>query len=504
MKPKEIYRMKIRVFSLALLLTMITVAGIWAQNLPNNIWTSPQSTTTEGRYRSNADDFIRPDSWAGVKFNKWFGLVSFLMDENNSGIATAGFATKVNDLYIGAFYNGNFWASAPVNNYIEEEPASTPNGGTPGKNYDVYSPISVGGANNPVNNVALLIGAANMGFRFTYRTNYQIFNKNDIVTGNQLYKNYQLERGYIAPQIAWAMAKDLSKNGIRPYVSIDLVFDRDYQKTETSGPDIPTPPAVTGNTGEKIGRSLNHFDPSLSAGLGGYTLYNKDGFKLSGDLDYVLTFNIYDNEYSYVENNVYKTCKINGTYSPGSNPYVEQSFVSNALTPSLSGSWSKEKVALKFKFNLPLTLSSKEQNSMTLDTSNNLVYNGASNATTTFVLRPDLRLSMQYKVIPDKLILNTGARLQATALTLETIYQTYYNMGTKTSTRRIHNDTTINIGSGTQFVSRFHIGASFNFSENVWTEAATGVSNAFGDGAIDIFAPGGLFSFGSILVGLKF
>jgi len=497
--------MKIRIFSLALLLLMITVAGMWAQNLPNNIWTSPQSTTTEGRYRSNADDFIRPDSWAGVKINKWFGLVSFLWDDTQSnGIATAGFAAKAKDVYIGAFYSGNFWSGAPVNNYIEQELGTAPAGGTTGKVYNVYTNISVSGA-NPVNNIALLIGAANMGFRLTYRTNYQSFNENDIVTEvtstspGQLYKNYQVESGYIAPQIAWAMAKDITKNGIRPYVTLDLVFNRDYVKTETSGPD------GLGYTGENIRRSMNHFDPSLSAGLGGYTLYNKDGFKLSFDLDYVLTLKTYDNEYSYVDNGVYKTGKINGTYSPSNNGLIEVFSVENLVTPSLSGSWSKEKVALKFKFNLPLTFSSREQNSMGLDGSNKLVNNGASNSTNTFVLRPDLRLAMQYKIIPDKLTLNTGARLQVTALTLETIDIKNYNMGTKTSTQKQHNDSTINIGSSTQFISRFHIGTAFNFSENVWTEAATGVSNAYGNsGAIDVFAPGGLFSFGSILVGLKF
>jgi len=491
-------RMKIRIFSLALLLSMITVMGAWAQNLPNNIWTSPQSTTTEGRYRSNADDFIRPDSYTGVKFNKWFGMVSFLWDDSFSGIATAGFATKIKEVYIGAFYNGNLWANTPVNNYTEEEPATVPAGGVEGRTYNVYgNNINVGGTNNPVNNVAVLIGAANMGFRLTYRTNYQNFNKNDIVTGNQLYKNYQAERGYLAPQIAWAMAKDLTKNGIRPYVTVDLVFDRDYQKTETSGPDS------AGISGAKIGNSLNHFDPSLSMGLGGFTLYNKDGFKLSGDLDYVLAFNIFDNEYSYVDGDVYKTGKIQGTYSPGSSPYLEQFFVSNALTPSLSGSWSKDKVALKFKLNLPVTLSSKDQNTMALD-GDKLVYNDISKSTTTFVFRPDIRLAMQYKIIPDKLTMNTGARIQATALTLETTDETTYNMGEKISSRKIHNDNFINIGSGTQFISRFHIGFAFNFSENIWTEAATGVSNAYGDGAIDIFAPGGLFSFGSILFALKF
>jgi hypothetical protein len=35
-------------------------------------------------------------------------------------------------------------------------------------------------------------------------------------------------------------------------------------------------------------------------------------------------------------------------------------------------------------------------------------------------------------------------------------------------------------------------------------EANTGVTGAYGDNAIDVFQPGGLFSFGSIMVGLKF
>jgi hypothetical protein len=490
--------MKNKFFTLALLMLMITAVGAWAQNLPANIWTSPQSTTTEGRYRSNADDFIRPDAYTGVKFNKWFGIASFLQDDNNSGIATVGFAAKAGNVYIGTFYNGNMWSGAPVYNYVEEEPYITPNGGVDGKVYNVYNNINVGGASNPVNNIAVLIGIADMGFRLTYRTNYQLFQKNNIVTGDQLYKSYHAERGYIAPQIAWAMAKDLTSKGIRPYVTVDLVFDRDYQKTETNGPDS------LGISGEKIERSLNHLDPSLSLGLGGLTFYNQEGFKASFDLDYVLTMNIYDNEYGYDDNGAYKTGKIKGTWSPGSNPYLEQSFMSNSLTPSVSGSWSKDKLALKFKLNLPLMLSSKEQNSMSLDADGKLVYNGASNSTTTFTFRPDIRLAMQYKIVPNRLTLNAGARIQATTLTLETINIKTYDMGTKKSARKQHNDASVNIGSGTQFISRFSIGPTFNFTENAWVEATTGVTNVYGNGAIDVFASGGLFSFGSILVALKF
>jgi hypothetical protein len=486
--------MRNRIFVIALMLSMITASGMWAQNLPANLWTSPQSATTEGRYRSNADDFIRPDSYLGVKFNKWFGMVSFLWDDTYSAIATTGFATSVFNIYVGAFYSGNLWANAPVNNYIYKEPEITPNGGREDKAYHVYNSISVSGISNPVNNFALLIGVANMGFRITYRTNYQSFEESNIVTEDQLYDSYYDASGYIAPQIAWAMAKDLTANGVRPYVTIDLVFNRDNQKTETSGVD------ADGVSGARIGRSLNHFDPVFAAGLGGYTIYNNDGFKLSSDFDYVLTLNIYSNEYSYVEDGVYKTGKIAGTYSPGSNPYVQEFFVSNLLTPSLSGSWSDDKLSLKIKLNTPFMFSSRRQDSMGLDSNGDLIYNGASNSTSTFTFRPDLRLALQYKIAPGRLTLNSGARIQTTAITRETVSQEYYTNNVRDAGQEI-----LQNSFGGTFVSRFSLGTTLNLTENAWIEATTGVTNAYGnEGTIDIFAPGGVFSFGSILVALKF
>jgi len=486
--------MKNKVFTLVLLLSMIAATEVWTQNLPANLWSSPQSTTTEGRFRSNADDFIRPDTYTGVKFNRWFGMASFLNDANNEAIATLGLATSVSKVYIGMFYSGNFWTNKPVNNYIEQEPATAPNGGVVDKPYDVYDSISVSSLTNPVNNFALLIGLANMGVRITYRTNYQSFNERNIVTGDQLYNNYVDESGYTSLQIAWAMAKDLTKNGIRPYATVDLTFNRDYQKAKTSGAD------VDGVSGAKIGRSLNHFDPSFGLGLGGYTFYNQDGFKASADLDYVLTFNFYSNEYSYVQDGVYKTGTITGTYSPGSNPYVQEYFVSNLITPSISGSWSEDRLALKFKLNLPLMFSSREQDSMNVNDSGNLIYHGDSNLFTTFTFRPDLRLALQYKIIPSKLTLNAGARIQTTTITRETINQEHYTNHERNYGRRIHNNS-----FGGTFINRFSIGPTFNLTENFWVEATTGVTNAYGnEGVIDVFAPGGLFSFGSILVALKF
>ena len=471
---------------------MIGAAGLGAQNLPGNIWSSPQSATTEGRYRSNADNYIRPDYYTNVNFDKVFGMTAFLWDDTFNAVTTLGFATYAKKVYIGAFYNGNMWKNKPVNHYFEQALNPAPLGGIAGNSYRVYNSIGVGGSTNPVNNAALLIGAADMGFRLSYRSDYQSFNKSGIVNAGQLYNNYRLERGYIAPQIAWAMAKNLNKNGIRPYAAIDLVFNRDYQNTETTGADS------AGNTGQLIGHSLNHFDPAFTAGLGGYTFYNKNNFDTSFDFDYELIFNIYNNEYSFVDSGVYKTNKIRGTYSPGSNPYVEKFFVSNLLIPSVAGSFNMNRIVLRFKLNLPLTVSNEKQDSMVLDSGSGLLYYRETNSSITFSFQPDLRLALQYKIIPERLTLNAGARIQATAISLETVDQKTYSASGEEA-RKINQDS-----FNGDFVSRFHIGLNYNFTENIWIEAATGVTSSFGSGAIELFAQGGLFSFGSILAVFKF
>jgi len=466
---------------------------LWAQNLPGGIWTSPQSTATEGRYRSNADDFIRPDTHSGVRFNKWFGMTAFTYDESFAPLATMGFATKINALYISAFYSGNLWTGLNSNDYTEELLSIPPAGGMPG-NYNVYNNISV--VSNAVNNVALLFGYADMGLRITFRTNHQSFSESDIVTGNQYYENYHAEYGYLIPQIAWAFSKDLiSGKGIRPYAALDLEFNRDYQKTKMAGAD------EYDNTGEFIGRSINYFSPVLSAGLGGFHFYNQNGFRVTADFDFSITAFFYDNEYNYVEDGVYRIGRFNGTNSgTGDVPLEQCSFSSFSATPSLAGSWSNDRLALRFKFNLVMTYSLREATSLITEGSE-LLYNGNCDITSSFSIRPDLRLAMQFKIVPDRLNLNAGARIQASAITLETIDHDYYYYDSRVASmsKTIHRKS-----FGSSFVSRFHIGPVFYFTDNLWIETNTGVSNAYGDNAIEIFAAGGLFSFGSILACLKF
>ena len=484
---------------LAAFLLTVNLSILQAQGLPAGIWSSPQNITTEGRFRSDADDFIRVDAFTNLNFDNWFGTVSFLQDNMHRPIATVGFAANARNMYIAAFYSGNFWTSAPVNNPTERQFSADnlPAGTLPNVTYRVFTFINV--APIPVNNAALLIGFADMGFRLAYRTNHQSFRDSNIVIGTaeqRLYRNFSTAHGYLAPQIAWGMARDLTGNGIRPYVTLDLLFNRHFLRMETAAPD------ADGNTGERVERSSNYFAPQLTFGLGGFTFFRNDsGFSSSVDFDYELMLRIYNNEFSYLDGNTFRIGQIRGTNIPGGFPLVERSFISNRFIPAISGSWRQDRIALGFRLDLPVTFSIERDAIMGLNPSNELINAGDSRSRTVFSFQPDIRLGLQFALVPDRFTLNAGARIQPTAISLIRVFREVYNTaGDRVHSERIHQ----NSYDGT-FVSRFHIGLNFNFLENIWVETTTGITNAYGnDQAIDIFRPGGLFSFGRIMVGMRF
>ena len=546
--------MKTKIFGLmtAIALSMIAVGGLWAQAaLPNNpgtintrpdpvtgdpvplytaspIFASPQSDASQGRMRSNADDFIRPDAYTNLKFEKWFGMTSYA----STGKATAGIAKNFGSLYLGAFYNGNFWAGKPANNYTEQTllgfrgfPVATYDVYTDRTYYDnrpdVFGRPSVDVSTGPVNNAALLIGVANMGFRFTYRTNYQSFKKSDFVIAtvatvagqdpgdpdeeNTTYtfvRSAQAEQGYIAPQVAWSMAKDLTSFGIRPYVTFDLDFHRDSRRYETEGYVNGVPVGL----GEQIDNSRNYAEPKVAAGLGGVAFVNKDGFKGVVDIDYELIWRTFNNEYSYQTAGLWQTAEIKGLNYNGR--LTTNSYSRNVITPSVAGAWTSGNVGLRFKLNLPMTITGEEVANIgyrrigTIDIPSALVKQGASTETSTFAFQPDLRLALSWRVVP-KLALYLGGRLQTTAISLSTIEGRTYAQDVEApfslTTRKNNN-------FGGTFTHNLRLGTTLNISDNVWLEAQTGLWNS--EGRASVFGTGtgsnGLFEFSSILVGLKF
>ena len=500
-----------RIFSLAaiLLLAMFVAGGLWAQQLPGSntaigspgqgAWTSAQSTATQGRYRSAADDFIRPDSYTSAKINNWFAMSAFVTDGNRVHL---GYAKKLENLYIGAYYGGTFWTNFFDNNYKE---GLVTFGGINNAKVPVYASTPAFKANAPDNRVAILIGAADMGFRFSFRTTHDHIDLTDFQVNNGIdpvvdYKSFKSAKGLISPQIAWSMSKNMTPKGIKPYATFDLDFNRDYERSVIVGD-----PA---QMGENVAKSANYIQPIFGMGLGGYTLYNQNGFSFSADLDNIFTLRTYnDNKMragAGTAGDPYRALSIKGTWD-GTTAYKYSRWVQDVITPSVSGSWSEGSLALKFKLNMDMTLGGYRKTEMEAY-GNGLLNDGDDDKVFFAGFNPNLRLAMQWKCVPDRLTLNAGGRINMGNLTRTTSKTENYASGMK-----VYNGTKVTVDKGAT-TNVLGIGATFTPTGNITFEAtcgATASSTAVGGGngnRIRVFDGGndGFFTFANILASLKF
>ena len=483
-----------RIFGLAaaLLLSCSITGGLWAQGVEG--WNSPQSDATAGRLRSDADNFIRPDAYSGLNFKGWYGMTSY----TSTNLAHIGFATRIGadeegngGLYLGVYYGGNLWHGVTNTNYIENNIPW----GTGGGRKDIPSYTNIPTLGEPSNRISILLGGfADMGIRFTIFSSYQKFSDNDFQAAGTNYKSFEAKLGSIKPQLAWSMTRNLTDNGIRPWATLDITFLNNETRYEEYEADWTS-------NGVQITDSRNYVQPELNLGLGGYTLVNKDGFTGSFDLDYRLIMNFYNNEFSYLDGTTWKTDTIKGLNTNGT--FTERSETTNLFIPSVSGSWRGGPLSLRFKLNLDTTIISQTITNMGLNTENKLVKNGEDQSISTLRFAPNLRLGLQWRIVP-RLALNAGTRLNLSRVTRVTTESEIFAYGTKnenSATKRVN--TTFD-----NFSNPLYLGVTFNPTDNVTFEALCGseLNRISGNNnVVSIFDPSdGLFSFGSILVGLKF
>ena len=475
--------MKMKKFFVFAALILAAAAVVFAQQMAAGSlgmpgFTSPQSIATQTRFRSAADNFIRPDSYTGVAFDKFYAMTSFQFTNR----AQLGYATKIGGLYLGASYGGSFWANYTPLNYTEQDFAGWPGGSKKVSVYD-FDPDSPFVSGIPENRVAILIGVADMGFRLAFSSvNHESISVKESVVGGNAVKSYEAAKGSLIPQIAWAMAKDLSENGIRPYVVVDLDFERGYVKEETAM-------GVT-----SIRSSENHFDPKLTLGLGGYTFYKNDSnFRLSADFEYAIGLKIYSNEYTYTEAGNIKIGTIKGLNRGGSplGGLTENSYNGHLITPALAGQWSDSLLAFRFRLNLPVTLISEKSTAMTPNGSG--LDSGVKDSSFYIGFSPNLQLATQWKIIP-KLTLNAGGRI-----TLNAIGRTSIDTDLKTPAYSYSSHSVVKVFNNT--TNNLTVGVTFLPLDALTFEASCGIGT---NNSISVFDPSGLFSFTSLLVGLKF
>jgi len=473
-------------------------------------WKSPQNEATQGRFRSEADDFIRPDSYNSTGIESWYAMTSFRSFDS----LNVGFAKQIKSLYLSAYYGGKGWGDIENVEYDEGTSLWVNNSNKAGvKSYDELPELG-----SPSHRFSLLVGILDMGFRFTIFSNYRSFSDEDfkVNTGPDYYKSYKSVKGSIAPEIVWSMAKDLtSENGLRPWAAFNINIYKDYSKgnkyTYTGG--------QIGNTGDDIARSQNITVPAFNLGAGGFTFYDKDDFKFSTDLEYGLVIASYNNEYTYSDNGKNKTGTIKGlgwreeedTANPGDyiveQKLTENSYSRHLITPSISGSYNGENLGLKFKFSAGVKIEFDGETNMTYGSKpGTLIKTGFETDTSVFGFSPKLELGANWQIVP-KFALNVGGLINLDIERTTTEKKEYDLNGKEIKDSSETNVKTIfgKTGNG----NKLSLGAVLKPAEYLIIEATSGITfnpdEGKTDNNISVFDEAkGLLFFYSVLVSLKF
>jgi len=472
-------------FFLFMMMAAVLSAAGFAQSLPTTGgggFTSPQSSATQGRIRSDADNFIRPDAYSGVKFENWYGLVSFA----KTGQATLGYATKASDsVILGVLYNGTFWANLPA---LTSTEITTTWLGTPNKSGVTYfATLPALQGTNPLNQIAVLVGLADMGFRFSFTSTYNNISQNDFIAGTTQYKYLEIGNGWLAPQLAWSMTKNLAENGIRPWATLELAFYNDFSKSQQY-----TIANVAAD--EAVARSMNYTQPELNIGLGGITIQNKNSWRTSFDAEYRLRLRMYDNEYVNTDG---KISSLKGTNNGGTLSELEYNY--HRILPSFSTQWNGEKLRLRAKLDLPFEITNAVTTPKAIS-GGALVTTGNTANALTLGFTPSLALAAQWQ-IASNFFLNAGGQVTFSAFSIATTEGELFSSGTKVDNSAYKNT---NTQFGTNVTNNLTLGVTLNATDNLSFEAASGVSNS-GSNSINVFGTAdGLLVFTSILATLRF
>jgi hypothetical protein len=509
---------------------------------------SPAGLSTSGLIGLPIDDILHPSFYTTVDFDRWIGYVSFAsgvgQENSTAERGILGTAMKIGDIYVGLYYGGNFGYGFFEPDFIEMNvrgdmgPKGTASGGggwnpaagselkmfkvfqMPHQSsiftlYDTFDKDASHSPHDNDNRVMVLLGFNNMGIRLGYASTHTRFSDTDVAIEYDVdpldptrgpyfyyYRNFDIAHGWIIPSIAFGMAKDLLPNGIRPSISVDWGFARNYNRYEDYR-----------KTGETVQYSMNYMEPVITLNMNGYNYFeNENGLTLSADLEYKLTLRIFNNDYSYGPDNNQQIKSFNGLVNRinGELIFNEYAYTSHQITPSTKLSWTQGNLDMRFGISLPVTITSEKDSPMMMVADGNLIHDFNPNrnvqtSSNTFSVAPRIDLAAQYRAFSDKLNINMGGYFQQTGIGwTSTDYIEYISQsgGTASAVREggLYTRHQTNLGN---FETAFHAGFTILFSDNFALDATTGIRNGrdinvFGTGA------GSITNFGSIMAMVTF
>jgi len=461
-----------------------------------NTYASPTAGVTNGLFLTPQDDYMSVQWYPRVGLEKFFATTWL-----GSDVASLGFAAKAGGaLYIGVSYSGDLFNQVDIG-YTETNASF--NGGTVKtfKNYndDELRAVNYSGyRQRPNHGLSVLIGAADMGFRFDFSSSYQLFEiKEDSVIKGALtaddtsVKSAKYEGGSLSPSFTWGMAKDLTPNGIRPRISLSFDFSIDSTELE---------PYIGAVTLGKLIDTDNSTGIGLSFNLGGFTINRTNsGFTTSVDFTYSFYTRIYaDNQFSWFNeiNNKIVTEKKKGHFYDDSTALYFMTDVmgmNHIILPSLKVTWDSKRAGLGARLDLPVTINSSGNTRYIMNNYSGVFYEYEKLDSTSSIgvsFNTFIYLGCQFRVVPEKFNINIGAGID-----LSKIGQS------EKETKDFIDDTNLKevdaSTGGTD--SFFSVGASLFLTKNVSLDAYTGVRS---DRSFNI--TNSITYFSNILLSLKF
>jgi len=495
---------------------------------------SNKSVSTAGVFTSDVDDALDVINYSNVEFDKWFGFIGY--GGIGSSPVNLGYATRFGDLYVGAYYSGNFLS-------VSEGQTETVR-----VNYNLQTQLQTSKVTTTFNNntissnnaVGVLIGVAGMGFGVGFHENVTetkypsgtsiIVTENQdgsVVQSNGDIRDYSNVSGTLTPVLQWGMSLDLDSVVIKPRVELGAEFglnseinnSRDVPFTTING-------ALAGaETLNLTGNNNRYVTPSISVGAG----IDFEGFSL--DVTYGIDFSVYDNSYddSGIGGSTAGTVSWNGTKTTTTTLATTITVTDTNLTindrsavnHSIDlGYYTDKEVATGLTLGLyagvgiGIDTSTSDSYSKTFTTTSTAYNNAALSSgdttqkqesrtnstvtdTTTFSLEPFVNIGAVYEWFPGRFSINAGIALKPLVYT-STLTKTSKpnNAFSKDVTYNSKGDVISETNSGSALTSTedkveiantwsylsaaFFGGFTFNFNDNMTLDlaAGTGLGNS--------------------------
>jgi hypothetical protein len=490
---------------------------------------SNKSVSTAGVFTSDVDDALDVINYSNVEFDKWFGFIGY------GGIGQSpvnlGYATRFGDLYVGAYYSGNF-----LN--VSEGQTETVK-----VNYNLQTQLQTSKVTTTVNTntissnnaVGVLIGVAGMGIGVGFHENVTeikypgtsiiVIENADgsIDQSNGDIRDYSNVSGTLTPTLQWGMSLDLDSVVIKPRVELGAEFGLDSVINNSRAPFTTINGEFVGaETLNLTGKNNRYVTPKISVGAG----IDFEGFSL--DVTYGIDFSVYDNSYddSGFSGSTAGTVEWNGSKQTTTTLATTQTVSSTTLTiddksavnHSIDlGYYTDKEVATGLTLGLyagvgiGIDTSTSDSYSRSFTTTSTAYNNAAlssGNTTqkqesrtdstvidiTTFSLEPFVNIGAVYEWFPGRFSINAGIALKPLVYT-STLTKTSKpnNAFSKDVTYNSKGDVISETNSGSALTSTedkveiantwsylsatFFGGFTFNFNDNMTLDLAAGTGN---------------------------